>query len=116
MPPWDRSSSEQKQRKVVKQRERRQRRKIEGTHVPTTYRKINATAEDYDRFFLLQQGRCAICSKVPKRRLDLDHDHETGELRGLLCWSCNTKLGWFEKWKKQVLRYLQGRENNNGDS
>lgn len=39
-----------------------------------------------------QGGRCAICKKVPKK-LVVDHNHVTGELRGLLCLSCNFCIG-----------------------
>lgn len=51
------------------------------------------TPEQYDHMLELQGGRCAICEKRPgKRRLAVDHDHETGEIRGLLCTRCNHKL------------------------
>jgi hypothetical protein len=44
------------------------------------------TEEEYQRLFRLQGGRCAICRRVPRgRRLAVDHDHITGEPRGLLC-------------------------------
>lgn len=40
----------------------------------------------YDSLLALQGGRCAICRKVPRqRRLAVDHDHQTGWVRGLLC-------------------------------
>jgi hypothetical protein len=45
-----------------------------------------------------QGGGCAICGKPPKpggRRLNIDHAHATGEVRGLLCARCNRGLGWF---------------------
>lgn len=41
-----------------------------------------------------QGGLCAICRALPAKCID--HDHETGEIRGLLCPSCNTGLGYFK--------------------
>lgn len=44
-----------------------------------------------------QNGGCAICSTTTPdgnaRRFHVDHDHETGKIRGLLCHSCNTGIG-----------------------
>jgi|ERR1041385_2123575 hypothetical protein len=43
-------------------------------------------------FFKKQNGKCAICRKdqrMFKRRLNLDHNHKTGKIRGLLCYFCN---------------------------
>ncbi len=64
-----------------------------------------------------QHGLCAICKQpeVAKfhgkiRRLAVDHDHETGEIRALLCYHCNTHLGWFEKYQTAVLEHLKRRE------
>jgi hypothetical protein len=63
------------------------------------------TAEDYDQMFEAQGGVCAICKKpecLPTRwgsfssRLPIDHDHQTGRVRGLLCHSCNKALGLFK--------------------
>jgi len=54
------------------------------------------TSKDYEKeraeFFKLQKGCCAICGKhqrMFKRRLNLDHNHKTGQIRGLLCYRCN---------------------------
>lgn len=51
----------------------------------------------YLRMLKEQNNRCAICSHHPKRAADLviDHNHKTGEVRGLLCSKCNTALGMF---------------------
>lgn len=49
----------------------------------------------YNRLFGIQDGRCAICRKHQselKRRLDIDHDHKTGKVRGLLCNYCNKTI------------------------
>ena len=63
----------------------------------------------YNDLLEQQGGVCGICGKKPgKRRMDIDHDHETLEIRGLLCWSCNYKLGFVEKYDEEIRRYLHG--------
>ena len=51
----------------------------------------------YDRMYLEQGGVCKICSLPQKstrnERLCIDHDHETGKVRGLLCDGCNRGIG-----------------------
>lgn len=55
----------------------------------------------YDRMIAEQNGRCAICGSEPSRhskrtqKLYIDHDHETGHVRGLICRRCNAALGVF---------------------
>ncbi len=52
------------------------------------------TQEQYDAFLLEQNGVCRVCGKTdPSRRLAVDHDHETGKIRGLLCLRCNRAIG-----------------------
>jgi len=47
----------------------------------------------YDDLLSRQGGRCAICRCAPRtRRLAVDHDHATGQVRGLLCSKCNHEL------------------------
>lgn len=51
--------------------------------------------DDYDRLYKSQGGSCAICQRATgaTRRLSVDHNHKTGEVRGLLCRPCNDMLG-----------------------
>lgn len=58
----------------------------------------NLTNLDYNRMFEQQEGKCLICGKHQsefKRRFNVDHDHKTGKIRGLLCFKCNTGIGRF---------------------
>lgn len=51
------------------------------------------TWEEYDFLLTTQDHRCAICNGHPRRyMLAVDHDHRTGEIRGLLCIRCNQRL------------------------
>lgn len=54
--------------------------------------------EDYDRLYVAQQGKCAICGvhqRDLQKPLFVDHDHTTKDIRGLLCQQCNLGLGAF---------------------
>jgi hypothetical protein len=55
--------------------------------------KYGITLDDYEAMQLLQQNRCAICGYEHSRGLVIDHCHETGKVRGLLCQPCNMLLG-----------------------
>lgn len=63
------------------------------------------TLEQYEAMVIEQNGVCKICKHVCERygRLSVDHNHSTGEVRGLLCNNCNTSLGGFKD-KSDVLR------------
>ncbi len=68
------------------------------------------TLEQWDEMFKSQAGCCAICkgqqTDKRKKRLDVDHCHVTGKVRGLLCSSCNLTLGTVEKNKSQLRRLI----------
>lgn len=56
------------------------------------------TMAEYEVMLVRQNGVCAICQGPDPdgRDLAVDHSHETGRVRGLLCRSCNTMLGFIE--------------------
>lgn len=55
---------------------------------------FDISPEEYDQILDYQDGKCAICKKPPKpgKRLAVDHDHETGFIRGLLCFYDNKRV------------------------
>lgn len=69
--------------------------------VRRTYLRSNYGIElsDYERMLDNQQGRCGICATDDPGEnvafFAVDHDHVTGEVRGLLCQRCNRALGLF---------------------
>ncbi len=76
-------------------------------------RHYGITLADYDVMLEAQGGVCAICGKTPGengRRLCVDHDHETNEVRGLLCTHCNVVLGYWHdnpETARQAMLYLR---------
>src|ERR1035437_10727167 len=55
-------------------------------------KKFGITWEEYDELFKKQNGYCPICGRHQsefKKRLSVDHDHNTKKVRGLLCQNCN---------------------------
>ena len=56
--------------------------------------KYGITIADYEAMLDSQGGACAVCGSHPEHRgLCVDHDHDTGRVRGLLCDLCNRMLG-----------------------
>lgn len=59
--------------------------------------KYDLSLEEFEAMNEAQDGKCAICGQPCPihSRLSVDHDHETGRVRGLLCSSHNVGLGMF---------------------
>lgn len=71
------------------------RRKALGIKANTYYRQYGLSRQEFLAMVEAQGGRCLICKKIPPAVLRVDHCHETGKIRGLLCQHCNTGLGFF---------------------
>lgn len=68
--------------------------KIRGYQLLKNY---GLTVERYNQMVEEQNGVCLICKqKSDSKKLSVDHNHETGEIRGLLCQGCNIGLGMFK--------------------
>jgi Recombination endonuclease VII len=79
---------------------------------------LGMTWERYEEMLAEQGGRCFLCRDLPgKHRLAVDHNHETGEPRRLLCILCNHAVerlenhnGWGAKALKYLEEYSRGKE------
>lgn len=74
--------------------------------------------DEFDTMLSKQCGQCAICGTTPNENLTVDHCHRTGNVRGLLCRPCNSRLAIFDRggnrrvrcddsWGVDALLYLQ---------
>ena len=68
--------------------------KVGGSRTYHLKRRYGITAEEADAMLAAQDGLCAICRTAPAAHVD--HDHDTGEVRELLCFNCNGGLGQFK--------------------
>jgi hypothetical protein len=86
----------------VKEYKKKYRSKPDYPHVvrcERLKRNYGITHEQYEKLLENQEGRCAICRTTEpggnrhSSHFHVDHDHQTGEIRGLLCCECNRGLG-----------------------
>jgi hypothetical protein len=112
---------ENKERLTVYYKERYQTNK-EKMRWESLLRLYGITAEEYNNLFMEQEGRCAICGRHQQefsKALFVDHNHITGEIRGLLCGNCNAMLGQAKE-KEEILRkgaeYLERYANSKDNS
>jgi NMD protein affecting ribosome stability and mRNA decay len=112
-------------KECVRQAAAERRRKQHATKVLEEAQKADARKErnlqrlygisldDYEQMFYAQDRRCAICRRPAddfQRDLAVDHNHVTGEVRGLLCPDCNRGLGGFQddvNLLRKAIKYLQ---------
>jgi hypothetical protein len=72
------------------------------------------TEDHYLGLYVSQNGKCAICKEsieLRGKQTHIDHNHETLEVRGLLCHGCNTAIGLFKESEDNMnnaIKYLKG--------
>jgi hypothetical protein len=85
--------------------------------------RYDMTPEEYEDLWEAQDGRCAICQKIAHvmdlrtgspRRLAIDHDHQTGKIRGLLCHDCNVAIGHLNDDVEILYKAISYLEGNDG--
>lgn len=108
---YDKNKEKIKEYYNIYNKEYRKKNKIKLDKYAAKYRKENKdkekerqliyyygiTLEEYNILFLEQEGCCAICCRHQselKQSLCVDHNHETNEIRGLLCKRCNSLIGY----------------------
>lgn len=97
--PREQRNAEQRarrRRRVASWSEQRKRKERRRNYNGWLKRQYGITIEDYDALYKKQKGKCAICrSREPKGKggFHVDHCHQTGVVRGLLCTHCNMFLG-----------------------
>lgn len=87
----------------------------------TKYKTRNGDILDKTKYeideYAKEHKHCEICgktieesnkwkSKYAPKQLCIDHDHSTMKFRGMLCSTCNRQLGWYEKYKDYIEKYL----------
>jgi hypothetical protein len=100
-----RDREENRQRMLLPHNQRRTKNRY-------TLHKYGLTLFEYEgvyaRLLRQQQGVCAVCGDAPsdKEPLNLDHHHETGTVRALLCGHCNRALGLLREDPKRIAALL----------
>ena len=77
-----------------RQRKHRERAKTYGLSI-----------EELDKLLLITS--CEICKKDIEGRQNIDHDHATGEVRGVLCSNCNRALGWLKDSRQNLINSIK---------
>ena len=95
-----------------------QSRKIRRKNLASAIRRYGITVEQFEQMMERQQGCCAICGDPPDpngvkaaSRLHIDHDHNSGQVRELLCNHCNRGVGAFRDdpdIMRKAIAYIEG--------
>lgn len=102
-------------KKAHPEQRREQGRRFRAAHKETlriksllyVRKRYGLTQADVDSLFAVQSGRCGMCNApIAGSDIQVDHDHQSGAVRGLLCRQCNLSLGIFEKYRKSAEAYL----------
>jgi hypothetical protein len=102
-------SEKARERYLGKRKER-----IKKQRIVNISNKYGVTIQDYNEMFESQNGCCAICDsheigRKGAKYFNIDHCHNSGKVRGLLCHNCNIILGKIDDskdWLNRAIEYL----------
>ena len=80
-------------------------------------KRYGITLDDYNEMFISQNGCCGICGTHQlefKDVLNLDHNHDTGDVRELLCNDCNWAIGHAKESTQRLKKMIKYLEKYNG--
>lgn len=69
------------------------------------WERYRITLEEFSSMFKSQEGKCAICKDSEAKQVD--HNHKTGKVRGLLCQRCNCALGLLDDSTSRIASALE---------
>lgn len=117
---WERKAMSQRTLHSWIQRKLDHPPKYESSRVQMMRKRYGINEDDFRAILARQGSLCPICGKrlgagtvgrsswrkgKPQRRWAIDHDHETAQVRGVLCNVCNSFLGWYERYRDIANRY-----------
>lgn len=98
------------------QNSRRYRRKNPLQQLINRLKKYDMTLDEFVELIHQQDGKCSICQiefKNDSQKMNIDFNHQTGKIRGILCFRCNVGLSWFEEDQiSKVINYLTEDKSN----
>ena len=111
----ERPEEYQRQLEVAKERSAKWREanpeKVAANNKKHRQYRYGLTVEDIAKLFALQNGRCALCEKELQIEATgkwvVDHNHQTGKIRGVLCYPCNVALGQFQDDPRMLIRAIE---------
>ena len=109
MRKWREENREKFNRQARESHQRNKHKHVNRNREIHLKRKFGITLQDKVSMINAQDGKCAICGREFQctRSTHVDHCHKSKAIRGILCQSCNTKLGWFEAFRDNIVSYLE---------
>ncbi len=72
------------------------------------YWMFNLSEEDHAKVLAYKDNKCAMCESGDSGKLNIDHDHKSGLVRGPLCFPCNRKVGDLTlEFAEKIVAYLK---------